>query len=70
MQAAALDEMFHQGEASTQRYHKALLLMEGLTQLLTEEDDIVSVGKCEGHSTTPTFDSDERSVSLLTFGCR
>lgn len=65
MQAAALDEMFHQGEASTQRYHKALLLMEGLTQLLTEEDDIVSVGKCEGRSTTPTFDSVERSVSLF-----
>lgn len=47
VQAAALDEMFHQGEASTQRYHKALLLMEGLTQLLTEEDDIISVGKCK-----------------------
>lgn len=42
--------MFHQGEASTLRYHKALLLMEGLTQLLTEEDDIVSVGKCECNS--------------------
>lgn len=47
VQAAALDEMFHQGEASTQRYHKALLLMEGLTQLLSQEDDIVTVGKCE-----------------------
>ncbi|XP_076836930.1 serine/threonine-protein kinase ULK1 isoform X2 [Brachyhypopomus gauderio] len=47
VQAAALDEMFHQGEASVQRYHKALLLMEGLTLLLTERDDLISVGKCK-----------------------
>lgn len=47
MQAAALDEMFHHGEASALRYHKALLLMEGLTLLLSERDDIISVGKCE-----------------------
>uniref|UniRef100_A0A671X9H6 non-specific serine/threonine protein kinase n=1 Tax=Sparus aurata TaxID=8175 RepID=A0A671X9H6_SPAAU len=47
VQAAALDEMFHQGEASALRYHKALLLMEGLSLLLTEQDDIVSVGKCK-----------------------
>ncbi|XP_047425807.1 serine/threonine-protein kinase ULK1 isoform X2 [Mugil cephalus] len=44
---AALDEMFHQGEASALRYHKALLLMEGLSQLLTEQDDILSVSKCK-----------------------
>lgn len=44
---AALDEMFHHGEASALRYHKALLLMEGLTLLLTEHDDIVSISKCE-----------------------
>ncbi|XP_041815982.1 serine/threonine-protein kinase ULK1 isoform X1 [Chelmon rostratus] len=47
VQAAALDEMFHQGEASALRYHKALLLMEGLSLLLTEQDDIVSVSKCK-----------------------
>ncbi|XP_056146598.1 serine/threonine-protein kinase ULK1 isoform X2 [Lampris incognitus] len=47
VQAAALDEMFHQGEASVLRYHKALLLMEGLSSLLTEQDDIISVSKCK-----------------------
>lgn len=39
--------MFHQGEASILRYHKALLLMEGLSLLLTEHDDILSVSKCK-----------------------
>ncbi|KAE8284941.1 Serine/threonine-protein kinase ULK1 [Larimichthys crocea] len=47
VQAAALDEMFHQGEASALRYHKALLLMEGLSMLLTEQEDILSVSKCK-----------------------
>ncbi|RVE65613.1 hypothetical protein OJAV_G00118520 [Oryzias javanicus] len=47
VQAAALDEMFHQGEASILRYHKALLLMEGLSLLLTEQEDILSVSKCK-----------------------
>uniref|UniRef100_A0AAQ4P7R8 non-specific serine/threonine protein kinase n=1 Tax=Gasterosteus aculeatus aculeatus TaxID=481459 RepID=A0AAQ4P7R8_GASAC len=47
VQTAALDEMFHQGEASVLRYHKALLLMEGLSLLLTEQDDILSVSKCK-----------------------
>lgn len=47
VQAAALDEMFHHGEASALRYHKALLLLEGLTLLLTRRDDIISVSKCE-----------------------
>ncbi|XP_068190479.1 serine/threonine-protein kinase ULK1 isoform X2 [Antennarius striatus] len=47
VQAAALDEMFHQGEASALRYHKALLLMQGLSLLLTEEDDIINVSKCK-----------------------
>uniref|UniRef100_A0A672ZEN5 non-specific serine/threonine protein kinase n=1 Tax=Sphaeramia orbicularis TaxID=375764 RepID=A0A672ZEN5_9TELE len=47
VQTAALDEMFHQGEASALRYHKALLLMEGLSLLLTEQDDILSVSKCK-----------------------
>uniref|UniRef100_A0A3B4B1S9 non-specific serine/threonine protein kinase n=1 Tax=Periophthalmus magnuspinnatus TaxID=409849 RepID=A0A3B4B1S9_9GOBI len=47
VQAAALDEMFHQGEASILRYHKALLLMEGLSMLLSEQEDILSVSKCK-----------------------
>ncbi|XP_051533396.1 serine/threonine-protein kinase ULK1 isoform X3 [Myxocyprinus asiaticus] len=47
VQTAALDEMFHQGSASVQRYHKALLLMEGLSLLLTEQADILSIGKCK-----------------------
>uniref|UniRef100_A0A8B9HAI6 non-specific serine/threonine protein kinase n=1 Tax=Astyanax mexicanus TaxID=7994 RepID=A0A8B9HAI6_ASTMX len=47
VQAAALDEMFHQGEASVQRYHKALLLMEGLSLLLTEQADLLNVSKCK-----------------------
>uniref|UniRef100_A0A674PHE8 non-specific serine/threonine protein kinase n=1 Tax=Takifugu rubripes TaxID=31033 RepID=A0A674PHE8_TAKRU len=47
VQAAALDEMFHQGEASVPRYHKALLLMEGLMLLLAERDDVTSVSKCK-----------------------
>uniref|UniRef100_A0A674C4G1 non-specific serine/threonine protein kinase n=1 Tax=Salmo trutta TaxID=8032 RepID=A0A674C4G1_SALTR len=53
VQAAALDEMFHQGEASVQRYHKALLLMEGLSLLLTEHDDILSVTKCKSPHLSP-----------------
>ncbi|XP_076140872.1 serine/threonine-protein kinase ULK1 isoform X2 [Alosa pseudoharengus] len=47
VQTAALDEMFHQGELSAQRYHKALLLMEGLSMLLTEQADILSLSKCK-----------------------
>uniref|UniRef100_A0A8C4Z6U8 non-specific serine/threonine protein kinase n=1 Tax=Gadus morhua TaxID=8049 RepID=A0A8C4Z6U8_GADMO len=47
VKAAALDEMFQQGASSAMRYHKALLLMEGLTLLLTEQDDILSVSKCK-----------------------
>ncbi|KAM6975399.1 serine/threonine-protein kinase ULK1 isoform 2-T2 [Tautogolabrus adspersus] len=47
VQAAALDEMFHQGEASALRYHKALLLMEGLSLLLTEQDDLLIVRECK-----------------------
>ncbi|XP_028269002.1 serine/threonine-protein kinase ULK1a [Parambassis ranga] len=47
VQAAALDEMFHYGTASAQRYHKALLLMEGLSRNLTEQKDIDSIDKCK-----------------------
>lgn len=52
VQGAALDEMFHQGESSVQRYHKALLLMEGLSLLLTEQTDILSVSKCKLYHTS------------------
>lgn len=47
VQSAALDEMFHSGSASVQRYQKALLLMEGLSQIITEQKDIDSVDKCK-----------------------
>uniref|UniRef100_A0A7N8Y6E9 non-specific serine/threonine protein kinase n=1 Tax=Mastacembelus armatus TaxID=205130 RepID=A0A7N8Y6E9_9TELE len=53
VQAAALDEMFHHGEASVVRYHKALLLMEGLSLLLTEHEDILRVSKCNLHCPPP-----------------
>lgn len=45
VQSAALDEMFHYGMSSVQRYHKALILMEGLSRILTEQNDIDSVEK-------------------------
>ncbi|XP_070760176.1 serine/threonine-protein kinase ULK1a [Enoplosus armatus] len=47
VQSAALDEMFHFGTASVQRYHKALLLMEGLSRIITERKDIDSIDKCK-----------------------
>lgn len=47
VQSAALDEMFHYGTASVQRYHKALLLMEGLSRIIIEQQDIDSVDKCK-----------------------
>ncbi|XP_053360538.1 serine/threonine-protein kinase ULK1a isoform X2 [Clarias gariepinus] len=47
VQAAALDEMFHHGEASVQRYHKALLLMEGLSSIITESSDLNNINKCK-----------------------
>ncbi|XP_042344655.1 serine/threonine-protein kinase ULK1a isoform X2 [Plectropomus leopardus] len=47
VQSAALDEMFHNGTASIQRYHKAVLLMEGLSRIITEQKDIDSIDKCK-----------------------
>ncbi|KAM3867663.1 serine/threonine-protein kinase ULK1a [Diretmus argenteus] len=47
VQSAALDEMFHHGAASIQRYHKALLLMEGLSRIITEQEDIDNINKCK-----------------------
>ncbi|XP_044296813.1 serine/threonine-protein kinase ULK1 isoform X6 [Varanus komodoensis] len=47
VQAAALDEMFHHREDCVQRYHKALLLMEGLLNVITEQGDIENINKCK-----------------------
>ena len=47
VQSAALDEMFHRREDCVQRYHKALLLMEGLQQILTDQADVENIAKCQ-----------------------
>ncbi|XP_054629211.1 serine/threonine-protein kinase ULK1a isoform X3 [Dunckerocampus dactyliophorus] len=47
VQSAALDEMFHCGTGIVQRYHKALLLLEGLSRFVTEQKDIDSIEKCK-----------------------
>uniref|UniRef100_A0A673A0Q7 non-specific serine/threonine protein kinase n=1 Tax=Sphaeramia orbicularis TaxID=375764 RepID=A0A673A0Q7_9TELE len=47
VQSAALDEMFHYGTASVQRYHKALLLLEGLSRTIIEQKDVDSIDKCK-----------------------
>ncbi|XP_037232670.1 serine/threonine-protein kinase ULK1 isoform X4 [Falco biarmicus] len=47
VQSAALDEMFHHREDCAQRYHKALLLMEGLLNIITEQGDIENINKCK-----------------------
>lgn len=47
VQSAALDEMFHRREDCVQRYHKALLLMEGLQHILTDQADVENIAKCE-----------------------
>ncbi|XP_006874126.1 PREDICTED: serine/threonine-protein kinase ULK1 [Chrysochloris asiatica] len=47
VQSAALDEMFHHREDCVQRYHKALLLMEGLQQILTDQADVENIAKCK-----------------------
>uniref|UniRef100_A0A8C3SXU6 non-specific serine/threonine protein kinase n=1 Tax=Chelydra serpentina TaxID=8475 RepID=A0A8C3SXU6_CHESE len=50
VQSAALDEMFHHREDCAQRYQKALLLMEGLLNIITEQGDIENINKCERSS--------------------
>ncbi|XP_077377526.1 serine/threonine-protein kinase ULK1a isoform X3 [Festucalex cinctus] len=47
VQSAALDEMFHCGTEIVQRYHKALLLLEGLSRFIREEKDIDSIERCK-----------------------
>ncbi|MGH0169163.1 UNVERIFIED_CONTAM: hypothetical protein FKN15_056000 [Acipenser sinensis] len=51
IQSAALDEMFHHGEASVQRYHKALLLMEGLSLIINEQADVENISKLVANGT-------------------
>lgn len=45
VQSAALDEMFQQTEDIVQRYHKAALLLEGLSKILQDPADAESVHK-------------------------
>uniref|UniRef100_A0A8C3WPX2 non-specific serine/threonine protein kinase n=1 Tax=Catagonus wagneri TaxID=51154 RepID=A0A8C3WPX2_9CETA len=45
VQAAALDEMFHQAEGVVCRYHKAALLLEGLAKILQDPADVENVHK-------------------------
>ncbi|XP_063310453.1 serine/threonine-protein kinase ULK1 isoform X3 [Pelobates fuscus] len=47
VQSAALDEMFHHREDCVHRYHRALLLMDGLLNFMTEEADIDNITKCK-----------------------
>ncbi|XP_058137183.1 serine/threonine-protein kinase ULK1 isoform X2 [Dasypus novemcinctus] len=47
VQSAALDEMFRHREDCVQRYHRALLLMEGLQQILTDQADVENVARCK-----------------------
>uniref|UniRef100_A0A8C5P0Y7 non-specific serine/threonine protein kinase n=1 Tax=Jaculus jaculus TaxID=51337 RepID=A0A8C5P0Y7_JACJA len=47
VQSAALDEMFQHHESCVPRYHKALLLLEGLQQTLTDQADIENIAKCK-----------------------
>ncbi|XP_075424754.1 serine/threonine-protein kinase ULK1 isoform X2 [Ascaphus truei] len=47
VQSAALDEMFHHREDCMQRYHRALLLMDGLLNFMTEQGDIENISKCK-----------------------
>ncbi|XP_020036810.1 serine/threonine-protein kinase ULK1 isoform X2 [Castor canadensis] len=47
VQSAALDEMFQHREGCVPRYHKALLLLEGLQHMLTDQADIDSIAKCK-----------------------
>ncbi|XP_072794582.1 serine/threonine-protein kinase ULK2 isoform X1 [Vicugna pacos] len=59
VQAAALDEMFQQTEDVVFRYHKAALLLEGLTKILQDPADIENVHKYKS--------SIERRLSALCY---
>ncbi|XP_069788598.1 serine/threonine-protein kinase ULK1 isoform X3 [Narcine bancroftii] len=47
VQSTALDEMFQQGQDCIQRYQKALLLMEGLSQIISDQEDVSNINKCK-----------------------
>ncbi|XP_053424549.1 serine/threonine-protein kinase ULK2 isoform X3 [Nycticebus coucang] len=59
VQSAALDEMFQQTEDIAYRYHKAALLLEGLTKILQDPADIENVHKYKS--------SIERRLSALCY---
>ncbi|XP_039363650.1 serine/threonine-protein kinase ULK2 isoform X3 [Mauremys reevesii] len=59
VQSAALDEMFQQTEDITYRYHKAAMLLEGLTKILQDPADIENVHKYKS--------SIERRLSALCY---
>ncbi|KAF5911921.1 hypothetical protein HPG69_015899 [Diceros bicornis minor] len=59
VQSAALDEMFQQTEDIVYRYHKAALLLEGLTKILQDPADIENVHKYKS--------SIERRLSALCY---
>ncbi|XP_077015641.1 serine/threonine-protein kinase ULK1 isoform X1 [Tamandua tetradactyla] len=46
VQSAALDEMFRHREDCVQRYHRALLLLEGLQQVLADQADVENIARC------------------------
>ncbi|CAH2222499.1 serine threonine- kinase ULK2 isoform X1 [Pelobates cultripes] len=60
VQSAALDEMFQQTEDIAYRYHKAALLLEGLTKILQNPADIENVHKYQA--------SVESRLSSLCYG--
>ncbi|XP_037672780.1 serine/threonine-protein kinase ULK1 isoform X2 [Choloepus didactylus] len=47
VQSAALDEMFRHREDCVQRYHQALLLLEGLQQILVDQPDVENIARCK-----------------------
>ncbi|XP_036776575.2 serine/threonine-protein kinase ULK2 isoform X2 [Manis pentadactyla] len=59
VRSAALDEMFQQTEDTVHRYHKAALLLEGLTKILQDPADIENVHKYKS--------SIERRLSALCY---
>lgn len=60
--------MFQQGGASALRYHKALLLLEGLTLLLTEGQDLISLSRCEPPAAPrPAISPPELTLSFWNF---
>ncbi|XP_075402882.1 serine/threonine-protein kinase ULK2 isoform X2 [Tenrec ecaudatus] len=59
VQSAALDEMFQQTEDVFFRYHKAVLLLEGLTKILQDPADVENVHKYKS--------SIERRLSVLCY---